>query len=65
MTHEFLFVLWSAARAHEREIADAAVISRFIEESVELFGYALMFAWAAPHALCVCSPRREPPPTCG
>ena len=23
MTHEFLFVLWSAARAHEREIADA------------------------------------------
>ena len=35
-------------------IADAAVISRFIEESVELFGYALMFAWAAPHALRVC-----------
>jgi hypothetical protein len=46
-------------------IADAAVISRFIEESVELFGYALMFAWAAPHALRVCSPRRKPPPTCG
>ena len=21
MTHEFLFVLWSAARAHEREVA--------------------------------------------
>ena len=46
-------------------IADAAVISRFIEESVELFGYALMFAWAAPHALRVCSPRRKPPTTCG
>ena len=34
-------------------IADAAVISHFIEESVELFGYALMFSWAAPHALRV------------
>lgn len=28
MTHEFLFVLWSAARAHEREIADA-IAKRF------------------------------------
>ena len=45
-------------------IADAAVISRFIEESVELFGYALMFAWAAPHALRVCRvPRRAAAPS--
>lgn len=34
-------------------IADAASFSRFAEESVELFGYALMFSWVAPHALRV------------
>jgi hypothetical protein len=44
-------------------IADAAPFSRFVEESVELFGYTLMFVWAAPHALRVCftQARRELP----
>ena len=31
-------------------VADAAAFGRFVEESVELFGYALMFVWAVPHA---------------
>ena len=31
-------------------VADAAAFGHFVEESVELFGYALMFVWAAPHA---------------
>lgn len=31
-------------------VPDAKHFGHFIEESVELFGYALMFAWAAPHA---------------
>jgi hypothetical protein len=31
-------------------VPDAATFSHFIEESVELFGYALMLAWAAPYA---------------
>ena len=31
-------------------VLDAATFSHFIEESVELFGYALMMAWAAPYA---------------
>ena len=42
---------------HSLGIPDAAAFSRFVEESVELFGYALMFAWAAPHALRVCRRR--------
>lgn len=47
---------------HSLGIPDAAAFSRFVEESVELFGYALMFAWAAPHALRVCRvPRRAAP----
>lgn len=36
---------------HSLGVSDAAAFSRFVEESVELFGYALMFSWAAPHAL--------------
>lgn len=32
-------------------VADAAAFGHFVEESVELFGYALMFVWAAPHAV--------------
>ena len=40
-------------------ITDAAVISHFIEESVELFGYALMFSWAASHALRVLHRRTD------
>lgn len=31
-------------------VADAAAFGHFVEESVELFGYALMFVWAVPHA---------------
>lgn len=31
-------------------VADAIGFGHFIEESVELFGYLLMFVWAAPHA---------------
>ena len=31
-------------------VADAVGFGHFIEESVELFGYVLMFVWAAPHA---------------
>ena len=49
---------------HSLGIPDAAAFSRFVEESVELFGYALMFAWAAPHALRVCRvPRRAAAPS--
>ena len=33
MTHEFLFVLWSAARAHEREIAAAFFFDMAIREA--------------------------------
>jgi len=48
-----LFVSQSLGRAAVWQalgIADAVGFGHFIEESVELFGYVLMFAWAAPHA---------------
>ena len=32
-------------------VSDAANFAYFMKESVELFGYALMTAWAVPHAL--------------
>lgn len=31
-------------------VADSVGFGHFVEESVELFGYLLMFVWAAPHA---------------
>ena len=38
-------------------VADAVGFGHFIEESVELFGYLLMFTWAAPHAIHLnCAP---------
>ncbi|MBR4614710.1 MAG: hypothetical protein IKO55_03805, partial [Kiritimatiellae bacterium] len=48
-----LFVSQSLGRAAVWQalgVADAVGFGHFIEESVELFGYVLMFAWAAPHA---------------
>ena len=44
------------AGIHVRSLSDLGCdedipeTGHFIEESVELFGYVLMFAWAAPHA---------------
>lgn len=48
-----LFVSQSLGRATVWQmlgVADAVGFGHFIEESVELFGYVLMFVWAAPHA---------------
>ena len=48
-----LFVSQSLGRAavwQKLGVADAVGFGHFIEESVELFGYLLMFVWAAPHA---------------
>ena len=48
-----LFVSQSLGRAavwQSLGVADAVGFGRFVEESVELFGYVLMFVWAAPHA---------------
>jgi hypothetical protein len=36
--------------------ADSVGCGHFVEESVELFGYILMFVWAAPHAFRALSP---------
>jgi hypothetical protein len=45
-------------------MANAAGFSRFAEESVELFGYALMLAWAAPYAFKMIKQTKEASPTC-
>ena len=51
-----LFISQSLGRAAVWQtlgVADAVGFGRFIEESVELFGYVLMFILAAPHAFRV------------
>jgi hypothetical protein len=51
-----LFISQSLGRAavwQRLGVADAVGFGRFIEESVELFGYVLMFVWAVPHAFRV------------
>ena len=51
-----LFVSQSLGRASVWKtlgVVDSVGFGHFIEESVELFGYVLMFVWAAPHAFRV------------
>ena len=52
-------LLGGAAVWQSLGVPDAARFSHSIEESIELFGYVLMFSWAASHSVRVLSGKRR------